>query len=236
MTDDDIDSLLFGLNVNTNSDTNQNTCINCKSNKMVKDESNGYNVCDNCGVINENYLDNSGVYESENGNASYGSITNYYFPKSALGTKIKLKGYNKMGILQNQSQIPYKEKSLMDEMRNIQNRCKQHDIKQNIIDCAKSLYKKVSDSKHTSGSRKGKNRIMRCINRKSMIAACLFYACKLQGEPRTSKEIASIYSLETKHVNKGYRKFMDFVDVNELSNKMMSSQSSDYIKRYSKKN
>ena len=39
---------------------------------------------------------------------------------------------------------------------------------------------------------------MRCINRKSMIAACLFYACKFQNEPRSPKEIADIYSLEIK--------------------------------------
>lgn len=233
MTEDDIDSLLFGINIDNN-DTDKNKCLNCQSDNMVKDEENGYNVCSNCGVINKEQLDNTPNYENDKSSASYGSITNYYFPKSGLGTKIKMKGYNKMGILQNQGQMPYKEKSLMDEMKRIEERCKKHNITQNIIDRAKSLLKKVSDSKHTSGSRKGKVRIMRCINRKSMIAACLLYACKLEGEPRTSKEIANIYDLETKYVNRGYRKFREIVDISSLTANISSSKSFDYIKRFAK--
>ena len=123
----------------------------------------------------------------------------------------------------------------MDELIKIQAKCKEYNITQNIIDTAKILYKKISDSKHTKGIRKGKNMIMRCINRKSMIAACVFYACKVQGEPRSPKEIADIYSLDIKHVNRGYRKFMDYVNVNELFTEFKSSQSSDFINRFAKK-
>ena len=57
---------------------------------------------------------------------------------------------------------------------------------------------------------------MRCINRKSMIAACVFYACKLQKEPRSPKEIADIYSIEIKHVNRGYRKFMEYINTEDF--------------------
>jgi transcription initiation factor TFIIIB Brf1 subunit/transcription initiation factor TFIIB len=76
---------------------------------------------------------------------------------------------------------------------------------------------------------------MRCINRRSMIAACVFYACKLQNEPRSPKEIADIYSLEIKHVNKGYRKFMDFINIEELQHNFTSSRSTDFIKRFADK-
>ena len=51
--------------------------------------------------------------------SNYGCPTNYFFPKSALGTKIKCKGYNRLSALQRQGQMPYKEKSLMDELYKI---------------------------------------------------------------------------------------------------------------------
>jgi transcription initiation factor TFIIB len=234
MTDDDIDNLLLGVDV-SKEEKSENVCISCNSDNLVIDENNGYNVCQNCGVINKTFLDKNAGYNKDESSSSYGCPTNYFFPKSALGTKINFKGYNKIGLLQRQGQMPYKEKSLMDELIKIQAKCKEYGITQNVIDTAKILYKKISDSKHTKGERKGKNRIMRCINRKSMIAACVFYACKVQGEPRSPKEIADIYSLDIKHVNRGYRRFMDYVDISELFTEFKSSQSTDFIKRFSNK-
>ena len=140
-----------------------------------------------------------------------------FFLNLRWAQKINFKGYNRLSLIQRQGQMPYKEKSLMDELIKIQAKCKEYGITQNIIDTAKILYKKISDSKHTKGVRKGKNMIMRCINRKSMIAACVFYACKVQGEPRSPKEIADIYTLDIKHVNRSsYEKFMDYVNINEM--------------------
>ena len=97
------------------------------------------------------------------------------------------------------------------------------------------LYKKISESVHVKGKRKGKSIIMRCINRRSMIAACLFHACKLQKETRSPKEIADIYDLEIKHVNRGCRKFCDIIDATSLFYQIKSSQSSDFIERFAKK-
>jgi transcription initiation factor TFIIIB Brf1 subunit/transcription initiation factor TFIIB len=131
--------------------------------------------------------------------------------------------------------MPYKEKSLLDVLETIQHKCKKYCITQSIIDSAKILYKKISESVHIKGKRKGKSIIMRCINRRSMIAACLFHACKLQKETRSPKEIADIYDLEIKHVNRGCRKFCDIIDATSLFYQIKSSQSSDFIERFAKK-
>ena len=238
MTEEDIDNMLLGSNFLQTIENIKHLCISCKSENMVIDDSLGYHVCMECGVVNEIYLDKNPIYNkdtNDKASASYGCPTNFFFPKSALGTKIKCKGYNRISALQRQGQMPYKEKSLMDELYKIQDKCKQYNITQTIIDTAKILYKKVNDSKHTKGTRKGKSRIMRCINRRSMIAACVFYACKLQNEPRSPKEIADIYSLEIKHVNRGYRKFIDYINVEELFNQFTSSKSTDFIKRFASK-
>ena len=237
-SEEDIDNLLFGCNTDTVIDSIIQECISCKSDKIVIDDSLGYHVCQDCGVVNEIFLDKNPIYNKESddkANTSYGCPTNFFYPKSALGTKIKAKGYNRLSILQGQCSMPYKEKSLRDELIKINDKCRLYNITPTIIDTAKILYKKVNDSKHTKGIRKGKSRIMRCINRKSMIAACVFYACKLQNEPRSPKEIADIYSLEIKHVNRGYRKFIDFINVEELFTQFTSSKSTDFIKRFAGK-
>ena len=235
MTEEDIDNLLLGIDIVSDEIDSTDKCVNCGSDKIVIDEANQCNVCEECGVINKTFLDKNPAFNKDDSSSSYGCPTNYFFPKSSMGTKIHFKGYNRLALIQRQGQMPYKEKSLMDELIKIQAKCKEYGITQNIIDTAKVLYKKISESKHTKGSRKGKNMIMRCVNRKSMIAACVFYACKVEGEPRSPKEIADIYSLDIKHVNRGYRKFMDYVNINELFTDFKSSQSSDFINRFAKK-
>ena len=234
LSEDEIDNLLYGMDLNKKQDTKG--CINCGSEKLVVDNTKGYTVCEECAVINEEFLDKNQEFTNDpTGNSRYGCPSNFFFPKSALGTKIQSKGYNRLSALQRQGQMPYKEKSLMDVLERIQEKCKKYVITQTIIDTAKILYKRVSECKHTKGKRKGKNMIMRCINRRSMIAACVFHACKLQKEPRSPKEIADIYDLEIRHVNRGCRKFIDFIDITTIYFEIKSSQSSDFIERFAKK-
>ena len=241
MSDEQLDNLLMGVDLDNKPDVEQSTvvCKNCKSPNLVIDNTKGHMVCTDCAVINEEYLDENPELTSNDGegsnNSRYGAPSSFFFPKASLGTKIVSKGYNRLSLLQKQGQMPYKEKSLMDVLETIQSKCKKYVITQTIIDSAKILYKKVSESVHSKGKRKGKNIIMRCINRRSMIAACLFHACKLQKETRSPKEIADIYDLEIKHVNRGCRKFCDIIDSNTLFHQIKSSQSSDFIERFAKK-
>ena len=241
MSDEQIDNLLMGLDLDTKPDNsnNKSLCKNCKSNSLVIDNVKCHIVCTSCAVINEEYLDENPDISNNDSetqtNSRYGTPSSFFYPKASLGTKIVSKGYNRLSLLQKQGQMPYKEKSLMDVLDTIQIKCKKYGITQSIIDSAKILYKKVSESVHNTGKRKGKSIIMRCINRRSMIAACLFHACKLQKETRSPKEIADIYDLEIKNVYRGCRKFCEIIDSNTLFYQIKSSQSSDFIERYSKR-
>jgi len=241
MSDEQIDNLLLGfeLDQKIKPSESKSLCKGCKSSNLVIDNTKGYMVCTDCAMINEEFLDEKPDIvnnDSENNNARYGAPSSFFFPKASLGTKIVSKGYNRLILLQRQGQMPYKEKSLMDVLETIQYKCKKYGITQPIIDSAKILYKKVSESVHSKGKRKGKNIIMRCINRRSMIAACLFHACKLQNESRSPKEIADVYDLEIKHVNRGCRRFCDIIDSNVLFNhQIKSSESCDFIERFAKK-
>ena len=249
MTDSDIDKLLLNIDLITNDvdesvdnlksiDSNkiiEDVCSNCKSDSLVKNQ-NGERICKDCGLVNSELYDEIPEFNNDlEGSSRYGCPSNYFYPKSALGTKIRARGFNKLSNLQKQGQMPYREKSLLETLTKIQKKCKQYNISQTVIDSAKILYKKVSDCKHTKGKRVGKNRIMRCINLRSMIAACLFHACKLQGEPRSPKEIADIYDLEIKNVNKGCRKFLELIDIESLNTEFNSSRSFDFIDRFASK-
>ncbi len=238
MSDGDIDKLLLGVDLNEEDDEDlqdSNKCSACQSEDLVINQ-NGECICQNCGVVNSELYDEMPEFNNDlEGTSRYGCPSNYFYPKSALGTKFKTRGYSRISNLQRQGQMPYREKSLLEILTKIQKKCKTYGITQTIIDSAKILYKKVSDCKHTKGKRAGKNRIMRCINLRSMIAACVFYACKLQGEPRSPKEIADIYDLEIKNVNKGCRRFLEFIDLESLNTEFSSSKSSDFIERFASK-
>jgi transcription initiation factor TFIIB len=233
-TDEQIDNLLLGVDLNkVEKKENSENCISCKSENLIIDNSKGYLVCQDCAVINKEFSDKNVDYiDEQSGSSRYGCPSSYFFPNSALGTKIHSKGYNRIALLQKHNQMPYKERSLMDVLDIIQTKCKKYSITQTIIDTAKIIYKKVSDYKHTKGKRVGKNMIIRCINRRSMIAACLFYACKTQKEPRCPKEIADIYDLEVKHVIRGCKKILECVDIVKIIDTI---EPVDFIERFSKK-
>lgn len=242
LTDEQIDNLLYGVELKQQEVSQvNNKCISCKSEKLIINNTKGYLVCNDCGVINKEFLDknqefNNDITTNNNTSSRYGCPSNYFFPKSSLGTKISGRGYNRAALLQRQGQMPYREKSLLEVLEKIQEKCKKYNITQPIIDTAKILYKKVSDCKHTKGKRIGKNIIMRCVNRRSMIAACLFHACKLQNEPLTPKEIADIYDLNMKCVSQGYKKFSEYIDIPSLTNEdIKCSKPVDFIDRFAKK-
>ena len=237
MSDNDIDKLLLGVDLDEEDkeETSNNLCTSCQSDDLVINP-NGECICQSCGVVNSEMYDEMPEFNNDlEGSSRYGCPSNYFYPKSALGTKFRTRGYSRISNIQKQGQMPYREKSLLEILTKIQKKCKTYGITQTIIDSAKILYKKISDCKHTKGKRAGKNRIMRCINLRSMIAACVFYACKLQGEPRSPKEIADIYELEIKNVNKGCRRFLEFIDLDSLNTEFSSSKSSDFIERFAGK-
>ena len=238
MSDNDIDKLLMGLDLDSDNkykELIETKCSSCNSDDLVINQ-NSECICQNCGVVNRELYDEMPEFNNDlEGTSRYGCPSNYFYPKSALGTKFRTKGYSRISNIQRQGQMPYREKSLLETLTKIQKKCKIYGITQAIVDSAKILYKKVTDYKHTKGKRIGKNRIMRCINLRSMIAACVFYACKLQGEPRSPKEIADIWELEIKHINKGCRKFLEFIDLESLNTEFTSSKSSDFIERFADK-
>ena len=182
---------------------NKNYCIKCKTNiYLFNDNVSGNCVCSNCGTVSCELIDSSAGYmcyddnKTDAGN-NVGISYNELLPQSSLSTTIS-GGSNRLKTLQNWNVMPYRERSLNIVYKIIKNICEKNKIIKCVEVDAQIMYKKLSDCKHVKGRNKGKYIIIRGSNRMSLIAACIFYACRNKGITRSPKEIALMF--DDKHV------------------------------------
>tara|TARA_B110001450_G_C17637300_1_gene487735 strand:- start:416 stop:1393 length:978 start_codon:yes stop_codon:yes gene_type:complete len=215
---------------------NHDMCISCKSLNL---EFNGKEtVCKDCGVINSNMIDHNAEWRwySHDDSKSVdptrcGMPTNELLPLSSWGSTISYK-YNesfemkKIRTKHGWQSMPYRERSLYNVFMSIQHVALDNGITQIIIEEAKVLYKNISETKISRGA-----------NRKGIIAACIYKACKLRGVPRSHKEIATIFGIDVKHMTRGCKKFDEIMNTikNKDSVNMVGSNSLDYINRFCSK-
>ena len=214
-------------------------CKKCKtSDKIAEDTAQGIMVCIGCGTILSELFDENpewrqyGGDDGKEGFARCGNPTNFFLPQSSLGTSIACSNRSKIKILHGWSAMPYKERSLNIVLKEIQNKCRIAGIMKCIEDDAKILYKNTSESKHLMGKNKGKNVIIRGSNRKSLIAACVFFACKRKGKTRSPKEIAKLFDLKYKSVTKGCKTFQKLIKLKHLQYDTKISNPEHFITRY----
>jgi transcription initiation factor TFIIB len=123
--------------------------------------------------------------------------------------------------------MPYNEKMRYDEGQRISILANQGGIPQMIIDEAMRLHKKISDAKSFRG-----------LNRDGIIAATIYVAARINGYPRSAKEIATIFHLDNTSATRGCRNAISII--NELENEMENSEKtslgqttpSSFIERY----
>ena len=126
MSENDIDKILMGLSLDDETEeVEEEKCKSCGSTRLYLDETKGYVVCQDCAVIHKEILNDNPEFNNDmNGTSRYGAPSNYFYPKSALGTKIKSRSFNRITALQRQGQMPYREKSLLCVLNNLQKKCK----------------------------------------------------------------------------------------------------------------
>tara|TARA_B100000886_G_scaffold329631_1_gene279196 strand:- start:4623 stop:5840 length:1218 start_codon:yes stop_codon:yes gene_type:complete len=209
------------------------TCIECNSTKIYIDNESGTKICEDCALSIEFKLDSNpdwnSINSTDDSNSRCGCPTNIYFPNSSLGTKVQNGKYSKISILEKWSNMPYKERSKYEVFKYIEKKCIDANISKPIIDNAKNLFNTLS--KVTSELDSSKSIIIRGLNRKSIIAACVFNGSNLQGNPRTPSEIGKIFGISAKQVTKGNRKFRDIMIKEKIINSVKSSQSDEFINR-----
>lgn len=242
------DEVLFDLIDNGSIELNReveekkpsDTCPMCDSTNLVDDTTHGSVVCQDCGIILTDTIDQSAEWRnyddtSEN-TARCGGPTSYFFPNSSLGTTMNCSAFNRIKILQGWSAMPYRERSLYKVLKDIKEKCNKENIKKCIADDACIMYKTISDCKYTHGAQAGKHMIFRMSNRRSLIAACVYFACKLKNTPRSHKEIAKMFELKIPELTKGCKIFKELMKTNRKINyKFNTTTAEDFVARYSSK-
>jgi len=214
-------------------------CKKCNTHdKIVEDMEKGIILCTGCGLIFANIIDNTPEWRSfENNNIGHSRCsyhTNHFLPQSSLGTSISGMRKTRVKTLHTWSAMPYKERSLNIVLKEIQSRCRKGYILKCIEDEAKILYKNISECKHIKGKNQGKNIITRGDNRKSLIAACVFYACKRIGKTRSPIEIAKLFNLECKDITRGCKIFLKLIKIKKMEYILTPSLPEHFIPRFCK--
>ena len=216
--------------------TTEETCIHCKNKSFVSIE--GQYCCTSCGSLkhadihsSESSYQNSS--KSGSNKARMGMPTNPLLPKSSLGSTISSKkGYSKsvqkMCNYHRWNSMPYKERSLWNVYTIIQNNATIGGLPQSLIKDAKSIYQKLSEISISRGA-----------NRKGLIAACVYLACKNNDVPRSAKEIAHMFNIKVNILTKGTKKLMNIMRVNHISLPKMEetevTNATDFIERFCSK-
>jgi transcription initiation factor TFIIB len=107
--------------------------------------------------------------------------------------------------------MPYREKSQYDEFQKITTLANQSGLPKLLIDDAMRYHKDISEHKTFRG-----------LNREGIIAASIYISARLNGFPRTAKEIATIFRLDNTSATRGCKNAVSII--NELENGRPTSE------------
>lgn len=194
--------------------------------------------CKICDTLISNISDNPEwrYYGSDDTKSSdptrCGMPINMLLPKSSVGSIVSNQFSKDKSMFQvkkytSWNSMTYKERSTYKVFTNISDIAKKHNLSQKIVTEAKSLYKVISDTQISRGN-----------NRKGIIAACLYYACKNCEVSRSSKEIGMMFNINTSVMTKGTKTFQEIIHMSNSKNRIKEAKSikpEDFIDRFCNK-
>lgn len=196
-----------------------NQCDLCEE-RLYKGE-NGFWHCSNlkCGKLYKDIIDFGAewrYYGADDNNHSdptrCGMPINPLLVESSFGCKVmcnssssyemrKIKRYTEW------QSMPYKEKSKYDDFQIITLIAKNANIPKIIIDDAIRYYDKISEAKTFRG-----------LNRDGILAASIYISFSINKNPRTPREIASIFQLDNTSATKGCKNAINILNDIEEEN------------------
>lgn len=212
-------------------------CSECDtSDNVVDDYTKGVAVCQKCGQITKNITDTNPEwhnYDDSNGvdNTRCSIITNNILPSSSATTRL-VGGDARLRKAHIWIQGSYRDRSLRSIQDKLFGYCAKGKISKKLAQEAFSIYLRINDCVHKDGENAGNKVITRGKNRKSLIAACIYFACKKYNESRCSKEIANICDLDYTDVNKGCKTFNKLINLCEDSYQLKISIPEHFVERF----
>jgi transcription initiation factor TFIIB len=171
-------------------------------------------ICNKCGKSINNIINSPEwrYYGSEDSKRSdptrCGMPINPLLPKSSIGTSINNRGnyMDRISTRQRWNSMPYKERSKYKIFVDIENKCNTNNLPTIISETSKSLYSVIAETKISRGQ-----------NRRGVIAACVFNACKECKVPRSIKEISKIFDIDPKVLTKGCKNYTEIIRLNKIN-------------------
>ena len=193
------------------------TCDLCQSRVELNEQKFYECINSQCGVIYRDTLDETAewrYYGADDSSSTdptrCGMPINPLLKKSSYGCKVmcgksssyqmrKIKRYTEW------QSMPYKEKSKYDAFQIITLIARNSGIPKIIIDDAIRYYDKISEAKTFRG-----------LNRDGLLAASIYISFSINKNPRTSREIASIFNLDNTSATKGCKNAINILNDLEL--------------------
>lgn len=162
-------------------------------------------VCGQCGLMDFQYISDEAEWMSgidNDGTVNDGSrcgepVNTGFFSESwNMGTKISTYSHStyadkKMSRIHFHNSMNHKDRALFHAYEEIERICAVLKCSKVISDTAKLLYKEFNEKKLTRGD-----------VRAGIKANCIFLACKQFNVPRTTKEIADAFNIDTKDIGR----------------------------------
>lgn len=209
---------------------NREFCERCEHILAFSEE--GFLTCTNnkCGIIYRDLVDQGaewryyGADDNQNSDPTRcGMPINPLLEESSFGCKVLCNGpmsyeMRKLRRYTEWQSMPYKEKSQYDEFQIITTMAQNGGIPKMIIDDAIMYHKKISEYDLT----------FRGDNRDGILAASIYIACRVNNYPRTAKEIATIFCLDSASATKGCKNAL--LIINDLEKDMDNKEKTNFGK------
>jgi transcription initiation factor TFIIB len=172
-------------------------------------------ICERCGEVFENLLDQGPEYRWFSGDdrnmdpTRVGAPQNPLLPESSLGTTMLLRKHHgnamrKIKRYHTWNLMPYRERNLWGIFEGLHVRAINAGIGVGVLEEAKRLYAQLSALCVCRGTQK-----------EALLAACLYESLKRSGTPRRPKDIATIFQINLRYVTKGLKQFANLLDMDE---------------------
>jgi transcription initiation factor TFIIB len=211
-------------------------CSNCNSCDFIEDSNLGILICE-CGQVFGSIFDQRNEVRTYDDDGKIDKtacmkVTNELLPQSSLGTRLPTNIKGTLQKLQNWGAMPYRERSLYNDFKKINERCVKLGLKKNIQDSSNIFYASAKSCKHAIGKNEGKYIITRGKNNRGIQAGCIWISCKKNNTPVTSKSIADIFELTIKELNKGIKSLIYLLNIKNITPTLDIMKSEHYIKKY----
>lgn len=201
--------------------TNLNLCKECNNIKVFNRE--GLPTCSVCGLIDNTFIDESPEWTSgisEDGKVSDPSrcgnpnsnpeLFSDSWGKGTIITSNRNSSYQNKRIakINFHQSMNHRDRSLYHAYKFIEEAC--HTLPDCVLKDAKIMYRKFNTEKLTRGA-----------VRSGIKANCVLYACRMSKIPRTTKEIADMFSIKSRDLSRTTEMFKSvMLGGNNMGNKL----------------